>query len=1130
MNLGDIFFRALIRVDPEEIRRSATEAGGEIDKAGLEKKGSTIGDIFSGKVATGFKIAGAAATLGFGLMTAGSLQMEDAQGKFIAQTGRSREEAVAFSKDMNGIVGTANTVNRSFEEIAGAGATVAQQFGLTGKANADLTEDFLGFSKVTGQDATVAINDFDAALDAWHEPAERANGLMDQLIASNQRYGTDAGPAALDALTKMAPALQQMGKDLDYGVGLLNLFESAGIDSSVAQKALNTAVAQLPPGSSFDDIIAKAGAVADPLDRGAMLAEIFGDKIGRQLANAITPGMTSLDDFIVTQEEVAGKTDDASAALLTMRDKVQIFADQAGAKFREFGSAFGPALSGLATLGSGLGTLASTLKLDGFIDTIKGKLGDALKTAWTGATTLAQKAVDLAAGAASAAYGVAVKVGQAVGDALSAGWDVAKGLASKAVDLAGKAASAAYAAAAFVGERLAEAAETAWGFVAGAVEGAVKRAGGVIGKLFGDSLTDNIVTTTVGAAGTIIGNLSADLIKAVTLSWDKVTAWIKQGATGGVIAKAGILSGAIYGGAVAVFDKLVELLSLGWGKVTGNLRVLGAAGTAGVATGTAYAAATAGPQVIMTAEQKAIALVTASLGGKGAGGAAALAGTTMGTAAAAGMAGPAALQQATTSGKLLGAAMGIGLVLAVALIAEETKDELAAAGAGMRKSVMDGIGVTPEAEAKGLLSDTIFDSIFDNVHVAAARLSQVGFGLDSMQHDIHVSLQDIWIAATEQQLDPAPMQKAFEDALAKGMSVADAKAIGLAAGGAAATGVRDGLANYVPEAAREGWRAATPAVVQGAVAMTVESARAMQEHGRREYGAAGTATAQAFGRTMTSEGRSEMERVRNLYVAETQRTGKAAAQALAGGLLSSLPTMHDAWDAYKTQAKNMLDPLKEITWIQARLAGGKLAAGLESTNPLQRAASQLMQDTLMSRLEELQRLMGNAGEEGGDSLGSSAVRALRAWQAEWFRELHKMAQTAETLLKTHSPAKAGPWSKDGGPEGWFRSMGRRMRTALQEELSRAISPPGFGQMPGLGLPQMAFAGGPSASLTQAITQSSTVSSRRSVDVNVNVALKDPDGLAGRIGYTREDAQRDVQSGASAFAWQLEHAMSAVDSG
>lgn len=62
MNFGDIWFRALIRVDANEIKRAAAEAGAEIDKSGLDAKGKSIGDTFKKDVSGGFKEAGTAAS------------------------------------------------------------------------------------------------------------------------------------------------------------------------------------------------------------------------------------------------------------------------------------------------------------------------------------------------------------------------------------------------------------------------------------------------------------------------------------------------------------------------------------------------------------------------------------------------------------------------------------------------------------------------------------------------------------------------------------------------------------------------------------------------------------------------------------------------------------------------------------------------------------------------------------------------------------------------------------------------------------------------------------------------------------------------------------------------------------
>jgi hypothetical protein len=103
----------------------------------------------------------------------------------------------------------------------------------------------------------------------------------------------------------------------------------------------------------------------------------------------------------------------------------------------------------------------------------------------------------------------------------------------------------------------------------------------------------------------------------------------------------------------------------------------------------------------------------------------------------------------------------------------------------------------------------------------------------------------------------------------------------------------------------------------------------------------------------------------------TAAMGKDAGKTLALGLLDSLPNVHSAWDAYKTAAKNALDPMKEITWLESRLAGDKLAQGLNSKNPLTRAAAETMRDQMQAELDNLKTLMGTDAAEGSTALANN---------------------------------------------------------------------------------------------------------------------------------------------------------------
>ncbi len=361
--------------------------------------------------------AAAVATVGFGALTAGALQAEAAQGKFMAATGGSREEAKAFVSDMNGLAGTAGAVGMSFEDIAAAGTAVSQQFQVSGEDAKNLTSDILEFSKVTGQDATGAAMQLEDTLSAFGLEAGDAAGLMDTLVASNQRFGTDAGPATLSVLQNMAPALATMGGDLEDGTAFLNLFETAGLDAGKASVALGKAVKELKPGQTLDDLITQIGAIEDPTRRAQKAMEIFGTKSGVGLANAIKPGMTSLEDFSVSAEDAAGSVDKAADDMLTTSDRIKGIFDKLGAGARELGQEFGPAITGLASLGtlavpfaSGLSGMWGKVRESPLVKTAIGLAGGVAGTVYTATAAAAEKLL----GAVSAAWNAVGAPGSSV--------------------------------------------------------------------------------------------------------------------------------------------------------------------------------------------------------------------------------------------------------------------------------------------------------------------------------------------------------------------------------------------------------------------------------------------------------------------------------------------------------------------------------------------------------------------------------------------------------------------------------------------------------------------------------------------------------------------------------------------
>lgn len=297
---------------------------------------------------------GAAKTLGKALLAAagglalkGLKDLDDAVQEFTANTGASAEEAQKARKAINEM--SARNI-QPVKEIGAALGKVHTDLGLAGDAAAKTTEDFLKFARVTKNDAASEVAAFDDILDSFGLTADHIPTIMDKLIASSQKYG---GVIAEDeaALAAMAPQLKAFNLGIDDGIALLNLFKVSGLDAASIPRALTAALANMPPNTSLPSIIAELSSIEDDGQRAHRAMEIFGTKAGPLLANAIRPGIDSLDEFGMKTDEVAGKTTKAADALdKTWGAKAQLILKALTTKLVDTADAVGPLLGAVASV------------------------------------------------------------------------------------------------------------------------------------------------------------------------------------------------------------------------------------------------------------------------------------------------------------------------------------------------------------------------------------------------------------------------------------------------------------------------------------------------------------------------------------------------------------------------------------------------------------------------------------------------------------------------------------------------------------------------------------------------------------------------------------------------------------
>jgi hypothetical protein len=344
---------------------------------------------------------GALAGAGFGMMVQGATELDAATQKLTADTGLTGQAA----KDAEGAIAGMYQHNlQGFDQIGAAMAVVINGLDLTGAAADAMTEKFLEFATATGQEAAPAVSSFHELLNAWSLTAEAAPGIMDQLIASHQKYGSSVAENE-DALRKLAPQMSALGMNIDDTIGLLNLFDVAGMDSSKAMFALNTAVKNLKPGQTLNDLIKQVSSIEDPTVRAQMAIKLFGARGGVNLANALKPGITSLEQFKTSQEENANATTKAADAVKSgFGAQFQLILHNAGGALAELGTQFGPLIIAASMVGPKIGAA-----LGGLGTLILPKIIGMFKST-TPAVVAAAAAQGTAAGAATAAAQLSTEI------------------------------------------------------------------------------------------------------------------------------------------------------------------------------------------------------------------------------------------------------------------------------------------------------------------------------------------------------------------------------------------------------------------------------------------------------------------------------------------------------------------------------------------------------------------------------------------------------------------------------------------------------------------------------------------------------------------------------------------------
>ncbi len=259
---------------------------------------------------------GAAAVKSFTEVEKGSHAVIKATGA----TGKAAEELVGCYREAAvGVVG-------SFEDIGSATGELNTRFGFVGRELTSATELTAKYAKVTGTDATQAVQEVASLMnDAGIEAGEYSN-VLDMLTVAGQASGISVSKLATSA-NDNAAALKEMGFSTEASIALLANFEKEGADTTGILAGMKKGVANwAEEGKNADVEFGKfVTGVQDGTVTLADAIEVFGSKAGTTMYDAAKKGQLdfkNMYDAIVNDS--SGALDEVYENTLTAQDRMEV--------------------------------------------------------------------------------------------------------------------------------------------------------------------------------------------------------------------------------------------------------------------------------------------------------------------------------------------------------------------------------------------------------------------------------------------------------------------------------------------------------------------------------------------------------------------------------------------------------------------------------------------------------------------------------------------------------------------------------------------------------------------------------------------------------------------------------------
>lgn len=313
---------AAIQKKRAELNTAATSLNNY--KRGLEevndklKSGAAQIEEFAGKVEKlGSKMtdAGKKMTVGVttpivGIGAAGvkaAMELDEGYDTIIAKTGATGDTLQGLNDVADRVFGSMPV---EMQDVGTAVGEINTRFGSTGDELEGLTKKFLQFAEINGTDVNNSIRLVSRAMGDAGIPTEQTGELLDKLTIAGQASGVEIEKLT-ENLAKYGAPMRALGLTTDESIAIFAGWEKAGVNTEIAFSGMKKAIGTWGKEGKnateeFKKTLKAIESAPDIATATSMAIEVFGQKAGPDLADAIKGGRFEYQDFLQLIQDSTG--------------------------------------------------------------------------------------------------------------------------------------------------------------------------------------------------------------------------------------------------------------------------------------------------------------------------------------------------------------------------------------------------------------------------------------------------------------------------------------------------------------------------------------------------------------------------------------------------------------------------------------------------------------------------------------------------------------------------------------------------------------------------------------------------------------------------------------------------------